>query len=257
MYSEHVSGDVARWNSADEDNFTQVSHICKATIRCISTFDILKLNLEPWDLKIGHFYRAIFVIGHSHSGWYILQQDLERGREVPPRRQYCLPPLQCPRIPPGTFFQSFSQNHPVPWYVMWFFNSKSNTYFLQCPISGNFVSPLPFSSLQFMILSWHSVASGQSSSQSSSQWEVIFKTTEIRIPSIVPRVQLFHWIIPTLQPLTRSQFSPGFISFCSDWSRVILQLCLQIYHVNVNIGLQGPSISRQSTCEGHCRLFLN
>ena len=23
--SEHVSGDVARWNSADEDNFTQVS----------------------------------------------------------------------------------------------------------------------------------------------------------------------------------------------------------------------------------------
>ena len=97
-----------------------------------------------------------------------------------------------------------------------------------------------------MILSWHSIASGQSSSQSSSQWEVIFKTTEIRIPSIVPRVQLFHWIIPTLQPLTRSQFSPGFISFCSDWSRVILQLCLQIYHVNVNIGLHPRSFGMET-----------
>ena len=75
---------------------------------------------------------------------------------------------------------------------------------------------------------------------------MIFKTTEIRIPSIVPRVQLFHWIIPTLQPLTRSQFSPGFISFCSDWSRVILQLCLQIYHVNVNIGLHPRSFGMET-----------
>ena len=45
--------------------------------------------------------------------------------------------------------------------------------------------------------------------------------------SITSSVQLFHWIIQTLQPLTRSQFSPGFISFGSDWSRVILQLCLK------------------------------
>ena len=103
------------------------------TMRCISTIDIFYLELcGP---KMEHFCGAIFVIGHSHSGWYILQQDLERGREVPPRRQYCLPPLQCPRIPPGTFFQPYSQNHTVPWYGMCIFYWKSNIYFLQCPIN--------------------------------------------------------------------------------------------------------------------------
>ena len=41
------------------------------------------------------------------TGWYILQQDLERGRKVPPCRQHRLSSLQCPRFHTGSFYEIF------------------------------------------------------------------------------------------------------------------------------------------------------